>query len=358
MKILDRYIYRRFFQFFFFALAASVMIFVTVDSTENLDKFIDAKVKWVLVAQYYYLYLPYIVYLTIPVSVLLATLFGVGGLVYRNELTAMQASGYSLWRILGLLLIVAIPLSIGTLIFGESVVPAANHARNELYRVQVKKSPPSNASKIGRVFIQVGPSEYLKMETYDPQIQTGEQVTLHGIENGKIVKRLNADRIKYVRGAWVLLHVAERDLNQPTLKISFRDSLERRDLALIPEDLTRVNIEPEEMNYWELKQMVDQLSVSGVRAGKWVVDLAFKLSQPFASVIIVLFGVPFAAYRRRGGLVLGFGLSLLVCFVYFGFMQVGKILGYHGTIDPLVAAWAGNTTFALLGFVLILRVPK
>jgi lipopolysaccharide export system permease protein len=86
--------------------------------------------------------------------------------------------------------------------------------------------------------------------------------------------------------------------------------------------------------------------------------LAFKLSQPFATVIIVLFGVPFAATRRRGGLVLGFGLSLLVCFVYFGFMQIGKILGYHGTIEPLVAAWAGNATFGLLGAILIIRVPK
>lgn len=54
---------------------------------------------------------------------------------------------------------------------------------------------------------------------------------------------------------------------------------------------------------------------SGIGAVRWSVDLAFKFFQPFATFIIVLFGVPFAAFRRRGGLVLGFGLSLLVCFV-------------------------------------------
>jgi lipopolysaccharide export LptBFGC system permease protein LptF len=56
--------------------------------------------------------------------------------------------------------------------------------------------------------------------------------------------------------------------------------------------------------------------------------------------------------------VLGFGLSLLVCFVYFGFMQTGKILGYSGDIPPQVAAWTGNVVFAILGIVLLIRVPK
>ena len=136
------------------------------------------------------------------------------------------------------------------------------------------------------------------------------------------------------------------------------DSLFRSDFGIAPEDLARINIEPEEMNYSDLRSMVRRLQASGIRAGKWQVDMAFKISQPFAAAIIVLFGVPFAAFRRRGGLVLGFGLSLLVCFVYFGFIQVGKILGYSGMISPLVAAWSGNFVFGLLGVYLVFRVPK
>jgi lipopolysaccharide export system permease protein len=139
---------------------------------------------------------------------------------------------------------------------------------------------------------------------------------------------------------------------------TFQDSLVRADLIFSPDDLKRVNIAPEEMSYFDLKNLVTRLQAGGNRAGKWIVDLAFKISQPFATVIIVLFGVPFAAYRRRGGIVLGFGLSLLVCFVYFGFMQTGKILGYSGEISPHIAAWTGNVVFAILGIVLLIRVPK
>ncbi|HEY3295820.1 MAG TPA: LPS export ABC transporter permease LptG [bacterium] len=358
MKQLDRYILRRFFEYFFFALLASVIIFVTVDSTENLDKFIDAKVKYYEIAYYYYLYLPYITYLTLPVSVLLATLFSIGGLVYRNELTAMQSAGYSLWRVLGLFLLVAVPLSGGMLAFGESVVPAANHERNDMYRVRVKKQQSSASTRQGKLFIQVSPSEYLKMEGYDPQTQTGDHVTMHQFENDRVLRRINADRIHYNGKSWVLYNVFTHDFGGQALAVAHKDSLVRADLHITPMDLSQVTIEPEEMNYKDLKAMVGRLEISGVKAGKWVVDLAFKLSQPFATVIIVLFGVPFAAFRRRGGLVLGFGLSLLVCFVYFGFMQIGKILGYNGTIHPLMAAWAGNIAFGLLGLGLIWRVPK
>jgi lipopolysaccharide export LptBFGC system permease protein LptF len=112
------------------------------------------------------------------------------------------------------------------------------------------------------------------------------------------------------------------------------------------------------MNYTELKAFVERLQQSGNRSAKWVIDLAFKISQPFANVVIVFFGVPLAAIRRRGGLVLGFGLGLLVCFVYFGLMQIGKVLGYNGTLPPQIAAWGGNMVFALLGGGLVLWVRK
>lgn len=358
MRLLDLYIIRRFLQFFLFALLASAVIFITVDFTEFLDKFIDAKVSWSVVFRYYYLYVPYIIYLTLPVSVLLATLFAVGGFVYRNEMMAMQSAGYSLWRVLALHLIIVIPLSATALVFGETVVPAANHERKEIYRGRVKKSSSLASTRQGRLYMQVGPSEFLKMELYDPQARMGEGVSLNAYTGGQLARRVDAERIRYSGGGWMLYGAQIRTFHEAKVDVERRDSLLRADFTITPDDLTRVNIEPEEMNYVDLRNMVRRLQASGIRAGKWIVDLAFKISQPFSAVIIVLFGVPFAAFRRRGGLVLGFGLSLLVCFIYFGFIQVGKILGYNGIISPLVAAWSGNLLFGLIGLYLVARVPK
>ena len=358
MGILDFYILRRFFAILIFATLASIVIFITVDLIEHLDRFIDARCPAWLVFRYYFLYLPYIIYLTLPVSMLLATLFTVGGFMHTHELTAMQSAGYSLYRIIMLHLLVAVPASVFAIGFGETIVPAANQVRQDIYREKVQRQPRPSAARQGRVYLQVGPNEFLHMESYDPVTQTGYHVTIQTVGANRILERIEADLITWTGETWKLKYGRTRIPREDGEDIKLFEILQRDDLGFEPSDLTKVQTKPEEMNYAELRRFVEKLEHSGNRSAKWIVDMAFKISQPFANVIIVFFGVPLAAIRRRGGLVLGFGLGLLVCFVYFGLMQVGKILGYNGTLSPQIAAWGGNVIFAFLGAALMLWVRK
>jgi len=358
MGILDRYILARFFGILIFAILASIVIFVTVDLIENLDRFIDAHCPAWLVLRYYFLYLPYIIYLTLPVSMLLATLFTVGGLMHSHELAAMQGAGYSLYRIIALHLLVAIPMSVFSVAFGETIVPAANQLRQDIYREKVRLKPRPTAARQGRIYLQVGVGEFLHMESYDPLVQTGYHITIQKVGASRILEHIEADELAWDGTAWILKSGRRRIPQGGGEHIETFEMLRRNDLDFEPGDLTKVQTKPEEMNYTELRAFVERLQQSGNRSVKWAIDLAFKISQPFANVVIVFFGVPLAAIRRRGGLVLGFGLGLLVCFVYFGLMQIGKVLGYNGTLPPQIAAWGGNMVFALLGGGLVLWVRK
>lgn len=358
MVILDRYILGRFFGILIFASLASIVIFVTVDLIEHLDRFIDAHCPAWLVLRYYFLYLPYIIYLTLPVSMLLATLFTVGGFMHSHELSAMHGAGYSLYRVILLHLLVAIPASAFAVGFGETIVPAANQLRKDIYREKVKRKPRPSAARQGRIYLQVGASQFLHMESYDPTVQTGYHVTIQTVGANRILERVEADRMIWTGATWELKQGRRRVPRMDGEDIEAFEILRRDDLGFEPADLTKVQTKPEEMNYAELKRFMERLQRSGNRSAKWAVDLAFKISQPFANVIIVFFGVPLAAIRRRGGLVLGFGLGLLTCFIYFGLMQIGKVLGYNGTLTPQVAAWGGNLVFALLGAGLMLWVRK
>ena len=186
----------------------------------------------------------------------------------------------------------------------------------------------------------------------------GYQVTIQTVGVDRILERIEAKQMVWAGDAWKLKDGRKRLFRREGEEVEPFNTLRRKDLGFVPDDLVKVQTKPEEMNYAELKSFIARLKHSGNRSVKWIVDLAFKISQPFANVIIVFFGVPLAAIRRRGGLVMGFGLGLLVCFIYFGFMQIGKILGYHGTIPPQLAAWGGNIIFAVLGFILTLWVRK
>ena len=83
------------------------MIFLVVNLMENLDEFLDRKVAFSIIAEYYLSFFPEILKLLTPVAMLISTLFSIGGLSNNNELTAMKTGGLSLYRLMTPLVLVS-----------------------------------------------------------------------------------------------------------------------------------------------------------------------------------------------------------------------------------------------------------
>jgi lipopolysaccharide export system permease protein len=107
-----------------------------------------------------------------------------------------------------------------------------------------------------------------------------------------------------------------------------------------------------------MKYFIEDQKRAGQDVAKWQVDFFSKISFPFASVIVVLFAVPFSSLRRRGGVGVQLGISLLICFIYLIFMKVSQVFGYNGDINPLLTAWLANIFFFGAAVYVIVRVPK
>jgi len=99
MRLLDRYLFRELLVPLGFCLAAFLLFWITFDLFSQLDTFQDR--QWTLgdIAQYYYLKLPELLGILLPVSLLLALLYALTQHSRYNELIAMRAAGISLWRI-------------------------------------------------------------------------------------------------------------------------------------------------------------------------------------------------------------------------------------------------------------------
>ena len=134
MKIFDLYIIRQFIVTAAFAMLAIIMIFVVIDMMETLDDFIDGNADIFLVLKYYFYFMPEIIKLMIPVSMLLSALFTTGKYSAMNELTAMKASGLSLYRYMAPLLIISFMVSIVSIYFNGWVVPYTNKQKYALAR--------------------------------------------------------------------------------------------------------------------------------------------------------------------------------------------------------------------------------
>lgn len=357
MKILDRYIANNYISKLLWSVAAATIVFLVLDMVQMLDKFIDANVPTSLVFRYYYLYLPYIVYLILPVATLLATLFTIGGLTMTNELTAMHVSGVPFYRPLGWLLFVATIVAAAGFMIGESVVPAYSRERMDILRYELKNIPRASRVNQGQLFMQIGRNKQLSIDRYNSETREAFGLKMVEVEGGRIVRRTDAEKMIWRDGQWHMQGAVIREFMSDGQVVWKRGAGASAisPIKLKPDQMEKVQTKPEEMNYVELREYIRKQKSIGGNVTKWEVDLRFKVSLPIAAVVIVLFGAPVASVRRRGGTMLGFGMALFICFIYYGFLQIGKILGYKGILEPSVSAWVGNLFFGLLGLGILYR---
>lgn len=352
MRILDRYIVKDFLKSVLLSLFAFVFIYSIVDLFEKLSSFIDKKASVIAIAKYYFYQLPYVIVLILPVAVLLSLFFTLGVMVRRNELVAIKSAGVSVNRILLPLIVVGALLSLAVFGLGEGIAPIANRRKDAIKRVELDKLPPIDYKYRKNMFyLGSGGRMYFakifdgrKMELVEPVVlQFGPQST--------ITSRTDAKRGVWSEGVWEFEEVVVRRFRPET--VTRYDRIRLPDLRETPEDFSKIREDPEDMSYWSLRRYIAQKKSAGEDVLRESVELNMKLSFPAINLVIVLFGAPIAASIRRSGAAAGFAGSLLISFLYWGFIQVAKSLGYHGTLHPIVAAWANNAFFAGCGFVLL-----
>jgi lipopolysaccharide export system permease protein len=394
MRLLDLYISRKFLFNLIFALTAFASIFITVDLVEALSDYIDKQVPGMVIASYYFYFLPYILVLTMPVAMLLASMFSVGQLSKHNEITAMKAAGQSLYRILSPILAIAFLASGAMILFAEKVVPVANQRKIEIKNRYIERVPQNLPTRLSNLYFQESVSRDTARHNgktanpegvgkpansfgrtqvrrvfighYDDATKTAQKISIQNYDGIFIVERIDALQMRWKErgeglrgGVWEILHGYRRRFEGDREAVTVRfDSLAMPELSFTPQVLTKVQKDPEEMSYGELQKFIDEVARNGGNQDRWLVDLYLKISFPLANFIIVLFGAPLAAGRVRSGGAVGVALSLVICFLYFGTVKTAQSMGQNGTLEPLLAAWLGNLTFLVAGAVILVKARK
>jgi lipopolysaccharide export system permease protein len=384
MRILDRYLIRQFGLALLFSLIAFWVVFFVVDLVEHVDSFIDKHAPVSLVIKYYFYYTPYMLALTLPVAMLLACLFSLGQLARHNELTAMKSTGISLYRIVLPILILSFLISLFVVGFGGVIVPAAFQKKEEIKTIEIEKGDRERGLIISNVFVQDEEGRVFHLATYDISKQRGTDALLQRFEGGRLKEEIRAKRVKWENNGWVFEEGVERvfsdalnenspseESNKSRSDSSLKSKLDSEtedyrpferlfllDLKIKPQALARRQKKPDEMGYFELAEYVKMKKRAGQVVAKESTDLHLKIAFPFVNFIIVLFGAPLAANPKRSGLAIGFAVSLFISFVFYTLIRMGQSFGYSEKLPPLIAAWATNILFAILGTILLIKAKK
>jgi lipopolysaccharide export system permease protein len=163
--------------------------------------------------------------------------------------------------------------------------------------------------------------------------------------------------MKWENNQWILYNASERNFSRPDNELVYYERLEQKELTgynpinLVPQQITKKQLKPDEMNYDELKDFIESMKKGGQAVDRQLVDFYSKISFPFSNIIVIIFGFSIStSSKKRRGLALQFGISILVSFLYLGFVKISQSFGYNGDLNPLFTAWLANLIFAGFGF--------
>jgi lipopolysaccharide export system permease protein len=360
MKILDRYLLKQFLQTILFGLMAFTLLFVVIDLMENLGDFLDQKVITSMIVQYYLVFIPEIIRLMTPIAVLLASLFTAGKMASLNELTAIKASGISLYRFMTPFIIASLLISIFSIFFGGYAVPIANKHKIFIEQNSMHRGIVHLGSNI---FIQDNKTRIVTINYFDVSQEQATQISIQEYDpkdRTKLISRIDAFRMVYdsTKQSWNIYDGVTRTFSESGETLDRFIIKQDYKMSFKPEDVLKKQRKPEEMTLAELNSYADDQFRTGNDPTSTAIEYQSRIAFAFASVVVVLFGLPISANRRRGGLAIQVGINLLITFIYLVFMKVSQAFGKNGVLNPMITAWLANFIFLLAALYNIKRAQK
>lgn len=364
MKILFRYLAAQVIGPFLTCLAGFIFLWVIFDVFDNGSDFIEAKVPFSLIVKFYWVQLPSMMSVGLPLAVLLATLYCLINLSRRNEFVAMQSSGLSLWQIGLPFILLGIICSIVLGILHWEAGPVAIKKREAILEdLDVSRD---KAKKSRKDDIDVFQKSVVYRNSNFPRVWFIEKAEvraarLHQVE----ILQMNdqkKDLWKYYVGTmiwdesgWQMEQVLQVFYNEKGEVKERKFYAKYRDNRLdetFPQ-VTSLMKNPEVLSVPELKTYVAQnMTASSKRMAPYETLLYYRQIIGVSCLATVLLALTFALTSSKRNLFIGFSQTLLT---YFGFLILVHFfiaLGKGARIPALVAGYLPVLLFLLVSFLL------
>ncbi len=357
--ILDRYIFVELVTPFFLSMAVLTLV-LFIQKIFRIAELVVSKGATLMATIKLFLYImPNFLVITIPMSVLVASLTAFTRLSSDSEITALKSSRVSLYRMLRPVAFFAFLAFLAAALTSLVVLPGANHALKEHLFNMVKS----------RAMVGVDPGVFTS--TFDGMVIYVDKMKSLDTMQGIFISDERSSQDPFVitakRGKLIVdqqsfnvtlameegsIHTVPRDEQSYTLS-SFTAGRLYLDInhALLPN--ASHDREFKEMSTPELLRVRRYLRSTGEPTLDAESEVHTRFAMPFACLIIGLIGAPLGIRRGRTGKSAGVAVALMVFLVYYIILAAGKSLAEAGKLSAMAAYWMPNVIMAAAGGALI-----
>ncbi len=357
MNIITRYIYHQVIR----NLALSVFIFsalfLFVDFFDRIDSILERESSFGTMLSYFSLKLPYFLLMTLPISMLVAALFTIGLLTRSSELTAMRASGFTLFSLSRPIFVVGLGVSLFSFLLSETVIPYSQRRVHEMWNVDIKQRDQDGHYDRRRFWFREG-ADFYSISLFDSRENALLDLSILSLDSSFLMRRRrDAHKAVYLSDSlgWNMSGVVEKSFDSQGMsnKLDFQSL--PLPISASPKKFYITKTDPATMSYRELKEFTQEQERNGLSTTSYLGDLYSKLAFPFINLIVPLLVIPFAVGSSRTKSLAGAALAAVITgFSYHIIHSLAIALSRAELWPPLLSAWAANIVLSAVGLVLFL----
>jgi lipopolysaccharide export system permease protein len=359
--LLDDYVLRDFFLYLGMILSTFLVLVLVFTLFELLGDILRNKVPAMTVAEYLLNVTPYLLYNVAPLVMLLAVLVTFGLMQRSNEITAIKATGMSIYRIVTPVIIAAALVAVGLFLADQFYLPHSNKRQEALHN-EIKGKPAQTYLRPDRKWIFGQNNDIYYYQFFDPDRDQFGNISVFQLDKPTftITRRIHASRAQWSDNLnrWEYERGWERTLNGSA--IANYVPFEVATFSQLPETPAYFKKEVKqytEMNYEELHRYIRDLQQSGFDVVRLRVELHKKLSYPLITLIMAVLAIPFSLSTGKRGAITGVAVALGIAVFYTVVSRLFEAMGNLSQLPPALAAWSPDLIFVLVGGYLILKVP-
>jgi len=372
MPTLDGYIFREFMIKFSILLLVSTILFLLSDVLNDLSDFIDNDASWQIYVSYFLLKVPGNIRFVLPIAMLLGCMWTMATFGKNMEVTAMRASGVSLFRCGHSILLVGLLTTFVNIWFNEGLVPYTDRKAGNLLAIgsgDTKKMTIEDQKLTYRSPDKRRTWLFQLPEESDGALGVaGKDGKQYDVSvkfyrtDGTLEKDLNAKNAIYRDSVgWVFedLTITEYSadglFSKPAIKFE-RFRLPSSTAPETPVDI-QYSIKPvEDLPSWVIFDLVVRTKDMSQRSRNvyWTVFF-YRLAFPWSCFLAVFLGIPLATKSERSGILTSIITAVVIIVAYIVVAQIFLVIGKQGYINPVIAGLAPTAAFIAYGIDRVVR---
>lgn len=354
---LDGYILREFMLYFSVLIFVFIILFVLGDVFNDLSDFLSAKAKVSSMLTYFILKLPGHIRFILPISILLACMWTMANFGKHMEVTAMRASGISLFRCGGPVLLVGLLVSGINFWFNETLVPSSEHEAETVFYTATKQLDKLKRQRNMLTYRSNDRQRTWLFNSFTNDKHQSNVMLKKYRTNGTLEWDIIAKQASYdAKSGWTFSNLTEtkysKDGLMPRSPKKFKRLIKTpAEIPETPQNILDAIQPPENLPSWVIWQLLHNTKNMAEKCKNMYWSILFnRIAFPWACFLAVFLGIPLATKNERSGIFTAIISAVIIIVAYQVSSEICLVLGKRGYLNPIIAGLGPTICFIIFGW--------